>query len=156
GGAASWALLDLERRARVLVAEDNPVNQTIFLKQLEKLGLRADAVANGHEVLAALKDFPYELILMDCQMPGMDGYEATTRIREAADAPYRTIPIVAVTANAIKGDREKCLALGMNDYIAKPVHPDELGRVLAKWLKKDEAVISFQTIEQLRLLDDGL
>jgi signal transduction histidine kinase/CheY-like chemotaxis protein len=123
-------------RARLLVAEDNPINQKILLKQLEKLGIRADAVANGQDLLAALEDFPYDMILMDCQMPGMDGYEATARVRASSTA-YRSIPIVAVTASAIQGDREKCLALGMNDYVSKPVHPDELGRVLTKWLARN-------------------
>lgn len=122
-------------RARLLVAEDNPINQKILLKQLEKLGVRADAVGNGQDLLTALDDFPYDMILMDCQMPGMDGYEATARVR-ASNAAYRSIPIVAVTASAVQGDREKCLAIGMNDYVSKPVHPDELGRVLAKWLAR--------------------
>ena len=172
GNSRPGILPQLGRRARVLVAEDNLINQTIFLKQLEKMELRVDAVANGHEVLAALREVPYDLILMDCQMPEMDGYEATSRIRAEVAATYRSIPIVAVTANAIKGDREKCLALGMNDYIAKPVHADELGRILAKWLKPSEGgasvssnqshatattdpAIHLEIIEELRQLDDG-
>jgi CheY-like chemotaxis protein len=123
-------------RARVLVAEDNPINRTILLKKLEKLGIRADAVDDGNEVLAALEEFSYDLILMDCQMPGMDGYETTRRIR-ASSAPHRAIPVVAVTASAIQGDRDKCMALGMNDYVSKPIHPDELIRVLALWLRPE-------------------
>jgi PAS domain S-box-containing protein len=119
---------------RVLVAEDNAINRTILLKQLEKLGLRADAVRNGHEALEALDDFAYDLVLMDCQMPGMDGYEATAKIR-ASQKPYRSIPIVAVTANAIRGDREKCLEIGMNDYISKPISSEDLARALTRWLK---------------------
>jgi CheY-like chemotaxis protein len=92
---------------------------------------------------------------MDCQMPGMDGYEATVKIR-AAQATYRDIPIVAVTANAIKGDREKCLELGMNDYVSKPVRPAELAHALAPWLSRaSEKVIDQQTIDELRALDEG-
>jgi CheY-like chemotaxis protein len=101
---------------------------------------------------------------MDCQMPGMDGYEATARIRSLKHASYHAIPIVAVTANAVKGDREKCLSLGMNDYISKPVHPAELNRVLSQWLKNDVgdttmnekvSVLELRMIEELRALDDG-
>src|SRR5260370_10824922 len=112
--------------ARILLAEDNLVNQRLVLKQLRKLGFAAEVVANGQEVLAALDQAPYEVILMDCQMPEMDGYEAARRIRQrqanAAD-PLKPAPyIIALTANVLGGDREKCLAAAMNDYGTKPLH----------------------------------
>jgi PAS domain S-box-containing protein len=124
--------------ARILLAEDNLVNQRLVLKQLRKLGFAAEAVANGQEVLAALDQAPYEVILMDCQMPEMDGYEAARRIRqrqtEAAD-PLKPAPyIIALTANVLGGDREKCLAAGMNDYVTKPLHLADLAAVLQRAL----------------------
>ncbi len=124
--------------ARILLAEDNLVNQRLVLKQLRKLGFAAEAVANGQEVLAALEQVPYDVILMDCQMPEMDGYEATRRIRQrqkdAAD-PLKPIPyIIALTANVLGGDREKCLAAGMNDYVTKPLHLADLAAVMQRAL----------------------
>lgn len=124
----------LDRKARILVAEDNTVNQIITKKMLEKLGCYADVVANGHEVLDALSKAPYDLILMDCQMPEMDGYEATTCIRQSKSILNTQIPILAMTANAMAGDSEKCLASGMNDYLSKPVAPEKLGMALQKWI----------------------
>ena len=104
---------------------------------------KADAVANGQEALTALRDLPYDLVLMDCQMPEMDGYEATERIR-AADGSVRNpaIPIIAMTASAMHGDRERCLDCGMNDYLAKPVSFGALAEVLERWLPAvDEAAL---------------
>ena len=125
------------RRVRILVAEDNRTNQVVALKMLERLGYDAEAVPDGKRALAALDSGLYDLVLMDCQMPEMDGFEATRAYRQAkADAPSR-MPIVALTANAMKGDRETCLAAGMNDYLAKPVVFAELARVLARWLPAD-------------------
>lgn len=120
-------------RYRVLLAEDNQVNQVIALRMLEKLGFRVDFVGNGQEVLDALKERPYDLVLMDCQMPEMDGYEATAAIR-SSDTNYSSIPILAMTANAMKGDEERCLQSGMNDYLAKPISIKSLATVLEKWL----------------------
>ncbi|MBC7531774.1 MAG: response regulator [Oligoflexus sp.] len=119
---------------RILVAEDNASNQKIAIKVLERMGLHVHVVANGLEVLNALDSIPFDLVLMDCQMPELDGYEATRRIRSHPTLPRTNIPIVAMTANAITGDRERCLAAGMNDYISKPVKFDGLYSVLSRWL----------------------
>ena len=124
---------------RILLAEDNPVNQRVALKQLKKLGFSADAVSNGNEVLSALQRVPYDIIIMDCQMPEMDGYEVTRRIRQSGGDSYihlRSAPfIVALTANAMQGDRERCLGLGMNDYLTKPLHLRDLESVLQRALR---------------------
>ncbi len=120
---------------RILLAEDNPTNQKVGLLILNRLGFQADAVANGAEAVAALHQFPYDLVLMDCQMPEMDGYDATTAIRKgAAGVKNRGVPIIALTADALPADRERCLAVGMNDYLAKPVRTPALAAALAHWL----------------------
>ncbi len=112
---------------RILLAEDNSTNQLVALSMLKKFGYQAEAVANGHEVIEALEMIPYDLVLMDIQMPEMDGIEATRRIRDAKSTVHdHNIPIIAMTAHAMAGDREWCLKAGMDDYVGKPVQPKEL------------------------------
>jgi len=134
--AARCALDNVDAgKTRILVAEDNITNQQVALGILGKLGLRADAVANGAEALKALTDIPYDLVLMDVQMPEMDGYESTRIIRDTSSQVHsHEVPIIAMTAHALPGDKEKCLHAGMNDYISKPLSPQALAFVLGKWL----------------------
>ena len=121
--------------ARILVAEDNLTNQAVAVAMLNKLGYRADLAANGSEAIQTLREADYDVVLMDCEMPEMDGYEATRRIRQhATGARNPCIPVIAVTADAMSGDKEKCLQAGMSDYLPKPIEPRKLAAVLEKWL----------------------
>jgi signal transduction histidine kinase/CheY-like chemotaxis protein len=121
--------------ARVLLVEDNPVNQELALHMLEHLGCRCAVAANGREALDALGRDSFDIVLMDCEMPEMDGFQATAavRVRESGSAEPR-LPIVALTAGAVEGDRDKCLAAGMDDYLSKPFSIDQMERTLRRWL----------------------
>ncbi len=135
---------------RLLSVEDNQINQEVIKGMLQKLGLSSDLAADGREALVALRqapiDNPYTLVLMDCQMPEMDGYESSKLIREGeSGSRYQNIPIVAMTANAMKGDREKCLNAGMSDYLSKPIEFAELNAMLTKWLLGNTPLIPTNT-----------
>jgi PAS domain S-box-containing protein len=120
---------------RILVVDDTISSQQVAISILNKLGCRADAVATGKEALDSLRTVPYDLVLMDCQMPEMNGYEATARVRSwQSGVRNPQIPIIALTAFAMPGDREKCLAAGMNDYLSKPIEPEKLAAIIGKWL----------------------
>jgi len=125
--------------AAILLVEDNQINMEVAREMIEKTGYLCDHVVNGFEAVEATKRCRYDLVLMDCQMPGMDGYEATRRIRswEETNSGGRRVPIVAVTAHAMKGDRERCLAAGMDDYMTKPVEAGRLAATIAKWIARD-------------------
>ena len=163
------ALPGAERSQRVLIAEDNPINQAVALRLLQRLGYRADAVADGQEAIQALERVPYDIVLMDCHMPIMDGYAATRAIR-CSTGERKGVPIVAMTADAMAGAREKAHTAGMDDYIAKPIDFEELEAVLARWCpqgscrdRRDEApsdtrpertnAIDVSALEELRALE---
>ena len=151
---------DRSQTGRILVAEDNQTNQTVISLMLRKLGYKFQVVANGHEVIDALRESHFDLILMDCQMPEMDGYEATALIRQSKTLPNKDLTIVALTANAIHGDEAKCLKYGMTDYLSKPVQQHALATVLERHLKShfnssasvDSEVIHSKTIHHLESL----
>jgi CheY-like chemotaxis protein/anti-sigma regulatory factor (Ser/Thr protein kinase) len=139
---------------RVLVAEDNTVNQRVAVRQLQKLGFSADVAGDGLEAVEAIERIPYDLVLMDCQMPELDGFAATAEIRRR-EKHGRHVPIVAMTANALEGDRERCIAAGMDDYLPKPVREAELESVMRRWLRDEESPIDPAAMANLRELDEG-
>jgi CheY-like chemotaxis protein/HPt (histidine-containing phosphotransfer) domain-containing protein len=154
---ASLARVALRRRgARILLAEDNVVNKEVAVGILRKLGLKVDAVANGAEAVTALASFPYDLVLMDVQMPEMDGLEATRIIRAPHSAARdHEIPIIAMTANAMRGDRERCLEAGMNAYISKPVSVQALVEALNTWLPPESETTAAQRSEATAGMEMG-
>jgi PAS domain S-box-containing protein len=123
------------RDVRILLAEDNPVNRKLAMTVLSKAGYTVDAAVNGREAIKALESQSYDMVLMDVQMPEMDGFEATGLIRQSK-RPWREIPILAMTAHAMQGDREKCLQAGMDDYLTKPIQPKALVEAIKKWTSK--------------------
>ena len=127
---------DIQLEAKVLLVEDNPINLMVAQKMLEKVGLKASLANNGVEALQQLNEQSFDLVLMDCQMPEMDGFDATREIRrlDIRALNKQPLPIVAMTANVMSGDRERCLEVGMDDYIGKPVQREQLASVLKKWL----------------------
>jgi len=168
-----YSLVDnKKRRVRILLAEDDPTNQKVALNILKKFGYWADAVSNGQEVLDALKKAPYDIVLMDIQMPVMDGYAATAQIRQleveslraksdekdsgGASVPCflyleqsKRIPIIAMTAHAMKGDREKCIASGMDDYTPKPINPQEVLEKIEKWTGAERSAPAAETASEV-------
>jgi CheY-like chemotaxis protein/signal transduction histidine kinase/HPt (histidine-containing phosphotransfer) domain-containing protein/HAMP domain-containing protein len=142
----------IDYHARVLVAEDNLINQQVVASMLDILGCESDLVANGYEVLNALTEKSYDLILMDCLMPEMDGYETTRSIR-LQESESTTIPrkiIIALTASAMEGDRQRCLEVGMDDYLRKPFNVEQLSSILGQWLPKDSISPSISAIRQIK------
>lgn len=133
------------QKCRILLVEDNPINQKVAVKLLSKAGFSVDTAENGKEALRVLREGNYQLVLMDVQMPEMDGYETTRQIR-LMEEPLNKIPIIAMTAHALKGDRDKCIEAGMNDYLSKPIKPDDLYEVLGKWLAKSDDVSDLQMV----------
>ena len=125
--------------SRVLVVEDNVINQKVAVRLLERLGCRVDVTANGREAVTLLTQLAYDMVLMDCQMPEMDGFAATAVIRQREASTGQHVPIIALTANAMQGDRERCLAAGMDGYLAKPITADALYAVIAQCRPTEEA-----------------
>ncbi len=136
--------------SRVLIAEDNLVNQMVARGLVLRLGYEVGVAGNGREVLAALGSESYALVLMDCQMPEMDGYQATAAIR-ASEAAWRKIPILAMTTSTESGDRARCLEAGMNGFVAKPLKAENLADALQKWL-----LVDHQALDEIRELGPSL
>jgi two-component system, sensor histidine kinase and response regulator len=135
--AATDAALD---KGTVLIAEDNPVNQKVAILQLKKLGYSSIAVGSGRKAIEELKRREYALVLMDCQMPDMDGFETTNVIRKSETMTGKHIPIIGLTAHAMEGDREKCIAAGMDDYLSKPTSLDKMAKMLARWSENKDTI----------------
>jgi CheY-like chemotaxis protein len=137
------------QKARILAAEDNLINQKVISRMVEKLGCQISVVDNGKEAIQALEESHYDLVLMDCHMPEMDGYIATQKIRMSKNEAIKNIPIVAVTANSRKGERERCLEAGMNEYMCKPITEAQLYKVLRRFLLSNTGHVTLSTILEL-------
>ncbi|HWR42725.1 ATP-binding protein [Sporomusa sp.] len=145
-----------DKTGDVLVVEDNPVNQQVFILQIRHLGLLCDLAVNGQEAVLMAARTSYKLIFMDCGLPGLDGFAATRAIRDLETAAGRHTPIIALTANALSGDKEKCLAAGMDDYLVKPVSGEELRQIITRWLiPETDDGIDRAMLRQLKELADS-
>jgi len=133
------SLREKSHQLRILLAEDNAVNQKLAVRLLEKRGHTVAVAGNGKEAVAALQAETFDLVLMDVQMPEMDGFQATAAIRELEKASGNHLPVIAMTAHAMVGDRERCLAAGMDDYLTKPIRLEELNNLLARYSAKNTA-----------------
>ena len=144
------------KNSRILIVEDNEVNQLVLKRHVQHLGYKVDVVSDGRQAIDILPRHDYSLILMDCQMPVMDGYTATTEIRRSETNGHR-LPIVALTANAMVGERERCLAAGMDDYLSKPLQKKEFLEIVGKWLTPDRKIseLDDETFEPARLSDQS-
>ncbi len=146
--------LEVQRSGHVLVVEDNLINQRIMLARLGKLGLQADIAANGREAISAVEHKAYDLVLMDCQMPEMDGYAATRLMRSSALLQVARVPIVAMTANAMPGERERCHEAGMSGFLSKPINEKELVKLIDHWLlRRWHGVAHYSDATELAVLD---
>jgi CheY-like chemotaxis protein len=134
---AGFRNMTASRRSHILVADDNIINQRVAVGLLQQMGLQAEVAKNGSEAIDKLHDGHFDLVLMDVQMPVMDGLEATRRIRSFESESGTHIPIIALTAGAMDGDRENCLNAGMDDFISKPIILKALTQILAKWLPQE-------------------
>jgi two-component system sensor histidine kinase/response regulator len=157
-------LREAKKRARILLTEDNAVNRTLAIRLLEKRGYTVSVAANGREAVAAMEKEHFDAILMDVQMPEMDGFEATAAIRAREESSGRHVPIVAMTAHALKGDQERCMEAGMDGYVSKPIRTNELYAALERVVKKEvgsndeereDAVPSASGIKQYRERNDS-
>jgi len=129
-----------KKKVRLLVVDDNVTNQAVARMILKKLGFSCDVANNGAEAIKVIQQHSWDLVFMDCQMPVMDGYEATRQIRNGnAGNENKHVPIIAMTAQAMKGDREVCLNAGMDDYLMKPVKPEKLNQIIEKWLSQGKS-----------------
>ena len=148
--------LDRIRAARILLAEDNEINQQIAVELLEKAGMVVDLANNGIEAVAAVQNSSYDLVLMDIQMPVMDGIDATQEIRKLSKEGVGELPIVAMTAHAMSGDREKSMDAGMNDHITKPIDPSQLLRTILRWIKPGERSLPEHFVPMSTMIDEGM
>jgi two-component system sensor histidine kinase/response regulator len=148
-------LREVRHRSRILLAEDHAVNQTLAVRLLEKRGYIVSVAGNGIEALAALQKESFDLVLMDVQMPGMDGLEATAVIRERERPTGRHIPIVAMTAHALKSDEERCLSAGMDAYVSKPIRINELFAKIERMLRKSNEAAASHEVEPQKELTPG-
>jgi CheY-like chemotaxis protein len=143
-------LRETRHRTKILLAEDNIVNQTLALRLLEKWGYGVSVVADGQAAISALEKVSFDIVLMDIQMPGMDGFEATAKIREKEKLSGEHTPIIAMTAHALKGDQERCMAAGMDGYVSKPIRTSELFSAIEAQLASKR---SAQSIDSAALVD---